>query len=186
LDVYASCGFTTCEASCGKPFGSGCQLAAECTSEYCSGEAGFCSYLCSSDADCPSDSWCAADVDGITKCMLTCEGDVDCPPGHGCGFVSTYDDYAFLLCTSELPLTAPCSVDSECHSDECTSTSGFCTNPCVDDISCADGASCVFDSSGEPYCLVDCLDDLDCEAYPGSVCSTEFDLEDALVDVCWL
>ena len=188
LEVYSSCGFTTCQSTCASPFGAGCDVDADCTTDYCSGPGGFCSNLCDEDADCPDEGWCATDQDGINKCMLSCEDDFDCPTNHTCGYVSTFDDYAFLLCTSALTLAEPCDFNSECHSGICTAVSGlgYCTNPCIDDFSCAEETSCVQDSFGDPLCLVDCVDPLVCESYPDSECSTELDAEDNVVDVCWL
>lgn len=191
LEVYASCAFTTCQASCGAPFGSPCDEGSECTTGYCSGPGGFCSSPCADDLDCPTTAWCAPDSDGIDKCLLRCETE-PCPAGHGCGYVSTWDDYAYPLCTTALPLSAPCDFDFECHSGLCTGEAGWCTNYCLDDFSCAPDASCVIDGSGEPRCLVDCVDDDDCAAHPQSYCSTELAYDeldpelDELVDVCFL
>jgi hypothetical protein len=166
-EVYVSCAQTTCEASCGKAFGADCDDDSECTSDYCSGPGGFCSYLCTEHEECPGNSWCADDVDGFSKCLVMCADEFDCPSAHVCGYVSTFDDFAFMMCTSALPLSAPCDFDSECHSGYCTANSGFCYNSCVDEGSCADDASCVPDPFYDDYgCFLDCTDDLDCEPYP--------------------
>jgi hypothetical protein len=120
--------------------------------------------------------------------MIECERDEDCAvyPGFSCGYVSTFDDYAFPLCTAGAPLSSPCDRSSECHSFVCTGPSGWCTTSCTDNDSCAPGATCVFNSSGDPYCLLDCTDELDCNPYPGTVCTSDFDVEGLSASVCYL
>ena len=61
-EVYVSCAQTTCAASCGKGFGADCDEDSDCTSDYCSGPSGFCSYLCTEHEECPDNSLCADDV----------------------------------------------------------------------------------------------------------------------------
>jgi hypothetical protein len=122
--------------------------------------------------------------------MVDCsESELSCPTGQHCGYVSTIDDFAIPLCTSLAALSEPCTSSDDCHSFLCTGTSnspGWCSNPCVDSLSCSIDASCVPDSLGESLCLLDCATDTECDPYPESICSPELDLEDNEVDVCWL
>ena len=185
LDVYASCGFTTCAESCGQPFGAECDEDSECAGGYCSGPGGHCTDLCDDHEGCPDSALCAADYDGINKCLLFCDSGLDCPAGHDCGYVSTVDDFAELLCTTFPALSAPCTSDLDCHSGHCSSAAGFCNNTCLDDWSCAEDASCAYDSSDEPHCLLDCVDSLDCSSYAGSTCSAELGYDFAVPEDEW-
>jgi hypothetical protein len=190
LDIYDTCAFTTCASTCGARFGASCDEDDDCASGTCSGPGGYCTSLCDDHDDCPLAGWCAQDVDGIARCLVDCsQSESACPPDHHCGFVSTIDDYALPLCTSLSALSEPCTSDEECHSFYCTGTAnspGWCSNPCVDNLSCATDASCVFDSFDESMCLLNCSTDAECDPYPASTCSPEIDLDDNDVDVCWL
>ena len=187
FDIYDTCAFTTCASTCGARFGASCDEDDDCASGTCSGPGGYCTYLCDDHDDCPLEGWCAQDVDGIAHCLVDCsDNDSACPADHHCGFVSTINDFAIPLCTS---LSAPCTSDEECHSFYCTGTAnsaGWCSNPCVDNLSCATDASCVLDSFDDSICLLNCSTDAECDPYPASTCSPEIDLEDNDVDVCWL
>lgn len=140
--------------------GASCATDGDCRgpADLCITElGGYCSLVCGSDADCPSDSVC---IDlGTPVCLRACDDDPTdpCPDGLGCRSGQP----------GIPPICLPgCDTDAECGDGlSCLSGSGpFLAGTCVDPDAEL-GGPCTSDAECPPSAA--CLESLD---YPGGVC----------------
>lgn len=121
--------------------GEPCDASRPCREGFCYGPIGrqFCSVVCESDRDCPSEFVCEPEAAvGNRICMpgTRCTDDTTCPLGHVC-------DRERGLCHLSV------------HRDLCGS--------CTADAQCPEGGICVrARSTGERFCSAPCQENQDC------------------------
>lgn len=107
-----------------------------------------------------------------------------------------YTDNPFddsIDCASSLPASVgdPCTADTDCASNFCTSSDGWCSLQCTYSSDCgspSDGGYnfCVPTNSGYDYCFTSCSTSADCAAFPGTYCKTANTTVGVEVKVCSL
>jgi hypothetical protein len=90
------------DASFASAIDAPCQSNADCASGVCNGAPGWCSQLCSGDADCP-EGYCVENNNKINACFPACSSNADCGAygvsGLSCQPTTTVDAVATSICS---------------------------------------------------------------------------------------
>lgn len=145
----------------------------------------YCTAACASDGDCPVDMRCAADYDGVTKCLRrgfcdpcwmndNCSGDTGAcvPTADGSARYCTKPCAAAADCGGVLGTYLACSDTSDAAGQAgrfclhkygaCVGTGRVC-DPCRSDADCAGGTVCLGVAlTGERMCTRSCTVDAEC------------------------
>jgi hypothetical protein len=80
---------------CGIP--AYCEGPGNCLSDTC---VGWCTDYCSSDSQCPGDTWCVLNGADYQICFPGCDTNSDCTylPGTSCQYVTTVNGYGQYVC----------------------------------------------------------------------------------------
>ena len=167
-----------------------CQTGADCASGVCinftSGDNGYCSAACGSQ--CPEGMVCGTAPDGSNACMEACvtpnHGNtnywgcrnsvpVACAVAdesycHDCGCPNTLRCEPGVGCQSKRDVNGPCSLDSDCKSNNCSTYLGVCRVPVQSACSTANCDLCMREpNDNSTFCSRECDDNLQCN---GGVC----------------
>ena len=135
--------------------GSSCTDDPQCTNGLCltNFPSGYCSQLCSADADCPSGSHCEQ-VGSQSFCYRDCQDSASCRSGYECS-------------TAELAAPSCVPSDGTVVKNPNGANDG---ESCVSDINCKGGV-CLKEAAGHPggYCTtLNCDNDSECN---GGICT---------------
>lgn len=131
---------------------------------------GYCSALCSSDADCGAGSHCG--VEGA--CLESCSEDTECrDENYTCGDRDDDMKLDCLLGGSSLSAqigdacleVGECSggIRARCLNDASSFKDGYCSQTCNASTPCPTGSHCGYvNSNGSGLCVKDCQDDSTC------------------------
>jgi len=140
----------------GGSLGTACTLPGDCASMMCPSWVGFCTEICSSDADCvaPAPQACV-DVwnngtSGLSSCAPLCNALGDCPAGSQCMFASdSISDQNRFICGEGWgtdPVGSDCSTTNNCATGLCLQNymngqlvDAICTAPCATGTDCPAG-----------------------------------------------
>jgi len=140
----------------GDPIGEACSSNASCASLNCPSWLGFCTEVCSGDADCvaANEQACVDVFDNgsstLSGCAPACDQAADCPSGSTCMIANdSISDLHRFICGpghGTDPVGSDCMTTNECQSGLCLQnyTSGqlqdaICTVPCVTGADCPPG-----------------------------------------------
>lgn len=140
----------------GDPLGSPCSDNGTCASLNCPDWIGFCTEVCSGDADCvAATEQACVDVfsngsSTVSGCVPACDRQADCPSGSTCMFVTdSISDLNRTMCGPGFgtdPVGADCMTTNECASGLCLQNyvngqlvDAICTAPCVTGADCPTG-----------------------------------------------
>ncbi len=152
----------------------------------------FCTAACTADSDCPIRMYCAADYDGVKKCLFrercsACELNDNCPKDWVCAAIDGGKaKYCTTICGGQGDCPgAPqminylvCKDDTDVQGNivkVCAHRYGACVgngeacDPCRAQTDCKSGLKCFFnDATGERFCSKQCTGNGEC-ASPNKV-----------------
>lgn len=153
--------------------GDACTSVTDCTGGtdgicFAGDPGGYCSEVCSSNADCPFGSHCGSNG----ACFDTCGTDIDCRSQYGCGDLD-FDGQKECMVVANGPgqVGDSCSVQRDCSGGVygfcATGTNypnGSCTVFCGPGAgSCGSGSFCS-NAFQQPLCLESCTSDTQCRS----------------------